>query len=258
MYNGKKIAVITASYNNGRYFDSYIKGLMTQYVKPDDVFFVDDKSTDDSRELVAARLKAFGDEAIVNGHKVVALPNGIKFHTLCHEANGGPAKARNTALQAAIRTDKYYAYCVYDSDDVYYPAKIRNSVDILSKYRHVALVYSDYDTYNELLDTTTREYKEIYSFDRLFQECIVSNNSVILASAINKVGLYDESLFGPEDYDMWMRISDIGAIYHIPEALYMYRISGTNLTITTPSNRFAQHVARVHQKAAERLNNAQR
>lgn len=254
MYNGKKIAVITANYNNGRYFDSYIKGLMTQYVKPDAVFFADDKSTDDSREVVLARLKSLGEPRVENGRTVVWLPNGIRFHLIECDTNGGPAKARNAAITAAKNTDAYYAYCVYDSDDVYYPAKIRNSIDVMAKYRHVGLVYSDYDTYNELLDTTTREYKEIYSYDRLAQECIVSNNSVVLASIIDKVGLYDESLFGPEDYDMWMRISDICAIYHIPEALYMYRISGSNLTITTPSNRFAQHVARAHQKAAERRN----
>jgi hypothetical protein len=146
------------------------------------------------------------------------------------------------------------AVCVVDSDDALYPTKIEKSINVIKKYPHVGLVYSDYDILTQRTGEIVREFKEPFDYRRILQECIVSNNSVMTIKVFDKVGLYDESLRGPEDYDLWMRISDVYAVYHIAEALYKYRVSGSNLTVSTPKHKFAEHVQRVYQKAQERLN----
>lgn len=242
-----KVGTLTANYNNGKYFKECLHGILTQVKKPEYAVIVDDGSKDDSVSIIRNEIlshnpsKLEEDVYSIDGTKVVLLPQS---------RNSGPAGARNVGLKYLL--DKVDAICIADSDDVLYPQKIDLSLDVMLKYPEIGLVYSDYDTYNEKTEEIKREFKEPFDFGKLIQECIVSNNSVIATSAIKIVGLYDESLFGPEDYDMWIRIAEVAAVYHIPKSLYKYRLSGNNITITTPKEKFAEHVRKVKQKAIAR------
>lgn len=246
------IGVITANYNNGYLINDYLQGLTGQSLKPDIVCYVDDKSTGDDLKIVNHLLTSRGYKGVDKRYGRQYDVLGMEFRLVSSEKNGGPAVARNIALSHMMDKCKYL--CVYDSDDVYYPNKILKSVEMLKKYPHCYLVYSDYDVFNVKTSQFTREYKEPYSMRRLYSECIISNNSVYTSDIIRKVGTYDESIRGPEDYDLWLRISEVGFSYHIPESLYIYRITGNNITITTPSEKFAQEVNKVHRKKEARLN----
>jgi GT2 family glycosyltransferase len=231
MYKGLKVGIITANYNNQKYFEEYIGGLLGQSVRPDVIAYVDDCSKEEFKPDVEKL--------------------GIPFVFAKLAKNSGPATARNIAIRELV-SNGCNILGVCDSDDVYYPEKIKESLDVFVKHPEIGLVYSDYDTYNEATGEVKREFKFPYSYERLSYECIVSNNSFYRSDIIKTVGLYDESLFGPEDYDLWLRISEVAPVYHIGKSLYKYRISGNNITVTTPIERFAEHVRKVHQKAAER------
>ena len=256
----RHVTSITANYNDGSYFEECLNGLLAQTRLPDRIVVVDDKSTDDSWETIKNLVsqKAKVDLSVVTGNlyqidQKIETSNGlhtIKYVLVRHDQNGGPAVARNTALDYCLDDTDIVAIC--DCDDYYYPTKIEKSLQIFEEFSDVALVYSDYDVLDESKGIKTREYKEIFSFPRLFEECIVSNGSLVSATVFDVIERYDESLFGPEDYDLWLRISEVAAVYHIPEALYTYRITGNNITVTTPTSRFAEHVRRVHQKKLER------
>lgn len=248
--NRIKIGVITANFNGKEFFDDYIKGIESQTYKPDYVLLVDDASTDESFENW---LNFFNIE---NQGKSLykTFKFGIEFVITKNEKNIGPAFSRNVALHYLM--DKVDILLVADSDDILYPNKVQRSIDIFKKYPDVGLVYSDYDHFDQKTGKVVREYKEIFSFNRLFQECIVSNNSAYRSSIIKQVGLYDENLKGPEDYDLWLRICEKSMAYHIPESLYKYRISGNNLTVRTNPMKFAEQVNIVHQKALERRKHA--
>lgn len=253
MSQNLRTTIITANYNNGKYFKEYLYGIVSQSVKPNNVVIVDDCSTDNSIELINNGLLDYNAKLVLKSY------DGRLFHynlndisILIYQAdkNSGPARARNTAIKNSFSLSDIFF--IYDSDDVYYPNKIERSLDIFKKYPEIGLVYSDYDTYNEETKELKKEFKEPFSYRRLVQECIVSNNSAIKASILNKSGLYDETLYGPEDYDLWLRLSEVSAAYHIPESLYKYRITGNNLTIKTPKPKFAEHVRRVHIKRLQR------
>lgn len=259
MQNYIKTGTITANYKNGKYIKECLKGLIHQTKRPDIICIVDDGSPYSDWELIYQSLDDIGcrmqttqpkmDGSHIYGWHFGSI-NTTKVAFFAAKDNKGPARARNIA--ASYLVDRVDVMFVADSDDVYYPDKIQKSIDVMKKYEHVGLVYSDYDTYTEKDNTLKREYKEPFNMQRLTQECIVSNNSAILSKAFKIAGPYDESLYGPEDYDMWLRIADHYAVYHIPEALYKYRITGNNLTIATPKQQFAQHVQRVYEKARER------
>lgn len=252
----RKIGVVIANYNGGKYFKRCLIGLLEQTVVPDYIVVVDDKSTDNSVDIIINTLKELNFQTIANffvdnqEYTQYTNESNIKIILSLKEENSGPAATRNVALKFLL--NNVDIICINDIDDIYYPTKIEKSIEVLNKYKHVGLVYSDYDVFNENTGKKTREYKEIFSYNRLFEECIVSNNSVMSSEMIKKIGLYDESLFGPEDYDMWLRLSEISAVYHIPESLYQYSITGNNITVTTPSSKFAKHVNKVRQKALER------
>lgn len=243
---------ISANYNNGRYFKDCLKGILSQTVKPTYMVVIDDHSTDNSIDLILEGVRNYTNDIQTNNGVTSAKIQGIEFVLFKRGKNGGPAAARNVGLDYLV--DRAHVVFVADIDDIYYPLKIQRSLEAFGVSPHIGLVYSDYDTLNIKTNEIKREFKEPFSYKRLVEECIVSNNSAIATSVIKMIGKYDEALFGPEDYDMWLRIAEVALVYHIPEALYQYRITGDNITLTTPSNKFAAHVHRVKQKILERNN----
>jgi len=261
MLKDRVIGTVTAHYNNGKYAKEFFSGILNQTVKPYFICIVDDGSKWPEVEMLYLAFQELGgtldtvqpkmDGSHIYGWHFGRI-NGIRTFFYIAKENKGPAAARNIAVQKLISSGAHFLQ-IADSDDVLYPKKIEKGMDIMQKYPYIGLVYSDYDTLTESNNSTKREFKESFSFNRLSQECIVSNNSLVSVEALKITGRYDETLFGPEDYDMWLRIAEKFAVYHIPESLYKYRISGNNITITTPKQKFAQHVMRVHEKARERL-----
>lgn len=241
--------VLTAHYNNHKFFPEYLEGIRSQQLVPKYVVFVDDCSTDNSIEEINNYLSKSNFKKKDNYWEIDA----IKLFILTKDKNQGTGPTRNRGLNFITESlPDTNIICVCDADDVYYSAKIKKSVDIFLKYQHIGLVYSDYDVYNIKTKELVREYKEPYSLGRLFNECIISNNSVYTIGVVKTIGLYDEQFFGPEDYDYWLRIAKIASVYHIPESLYRYTISGQNITMTRDMNKYAHDVMKVKQKA---LNN---
>lgn len=244
------VATITANYNNGKHIKECLDSLAAQTRRPNLITIVDDKSTDNSVKIISPLInaeKVEGVNGLYNGSY-----DGINVIFLVMMKNSGAGGARNAALN--ILVPKMDIICIADADDVYYPEKIEQSVEVMKKFPVVGLVYSDYDVEDLSDGRLTREYKEPYSFKRLFEECIVSNNSVISSNVFKLVGGYDDTLRRGEDYDLWLRIAEKAAIHHIPESLYRYRLTGKNVTVTTPAESFAADIRRVHQKAIERRN----
>lgn len=259
------VGTITACYNAGKYFEDAFNSLLNQTYLPHVITVIDDESKDDSVKIIKQVVSSqpvvsqatFNIDELVSGSMFEILgPNEQKVGVFIFESskNGGPAYARNIGLKFLL--DKVNVIGVLDCDDYYYPEKIEKSVKVMLNNPNVGLVYSDYDIKTEKTGKITREYKEPFDLQRLLQECIVSNNSLYATSVIKAVGPYDERFRGPEDYDMWLRISESSVSYHIPESLYCYRVTGDNITITTPDNEFGNQVKLVKQKAMERLKNA--
>lgn len=263
MSNSKvNVAVVTPFYNYGKYFDEYVDGIFKQTYKPKDVFLVDDCSTDDSFNIIAKYIDDNGgketfvgsidsvDVAFSSKEKI----HGIKFHLLHSKENKGPSHARNIAIKLTLGQPRYNPniYAMYDMDDVYYADKIYKSIEIMHKFKQVGLVYSDYNTKNTKTGDLKREYKEPFSYERLLQECIVSTNSVIAASIFEKSGIYDESLRVAEDYDLWLRIAEHCMIYHLPEPLFEYRITGEGATFSVDNETWQKCWQRVKEKTMER------
>jgi len=208
-----KISQVITNYNQGRFAKDALKSICKQSLLPDEVVIVDDCSIDNSVELIEDSIKYYNK---IPSTRLVKTPTNSK-----------PAGARNQGIKSTTGD----IICFLDIDDIYYKDKIAKSIEIFNKYPDVGLVYTDYDIWDTKINKVVREFKHPYTWDMLWQTCIVSTNSIVRRSVFDAVGLFDEQLFGPEDYQMWIRIAQKFILYHIPEPLFTYRVHGENLTV---------------------------
>ena len=105
-----KVAIIIANYNYGDYVINAIKSIEKQtYDGPIKIFLVDDGSSDDSWDKLSKYKESKKDQDKYNFIRI---------------ENSGASVARNVAIEAAL--DWADIFGILDSDDEYYPKKLRN------------------------------------------------------------------------------------------------------------------------------------
>lgn len=227
-----KVTGVITNHNYEKFVVGAIESMLAQKdVDWAEIIVVDDLSTDKSVDTI----KKFLESPKVAGY-------GIAIRLIERKVNGGPAGARNSGIEQA--TGDYIAFL--DADDIYLAGKISKSVRILDKNPEVSLVYSDYDVLKD--GVSKREYKFPYIYNLLWQQCIVSTNSVYRRKVFSEVGMFDERFRGTEDYQMYLKIATRSMLYHIPEALFIYRLHGNNITETTNHQLFANDIAKFKQE----------
>jgi GT2 family glycosyltransferase len=119
-----KVSVLIPTYNRRHYVVDAIQSVIAQDYADMEIIVVDDGSTDATDEALAPYLSRI---------------------QLIRTKNQGPAMARNVGMQAA-RGD-YVAFL--DSDDLYYPFKVRLQAHLLDEYPDIGMVYSEFSAFND-------------------------------------------------------------------------------------------------------------
>lgn len=119
-----KVSVLIPTYNRREYILDAIRSVIAQDYDDMEIIVVDDGSVDGTEEALEPFLHA------------------IRY---LRTENQGPALARNVGMQAA-RGD-YIAYL--DSDDLYYPFKIRLQAQLLDSRPDVGMVYSEFSAFSD-------------------------------------------------------------------------------------------------------------
>lgn len=235
------VTVIIANYNYGQWVLGAIESIRKQDYENISVVVIDDCSKDDSWEKLNNKYNHPGFcELIQNeycsGFHQPTYHSNSNFTIACVKLNknSGPSEARNVGMNLALELYKPDVFAILDADDEYYPNKISRCIKTLYSVNSIGVVYSDYDILNTLTNIKVREYKEIYSKNRLQESCIVHSGALIKAVALESVkeetGFYDKRIKGPEDYDLWLRIAEKFMIIHIPESLSLVRHTGNNIS----------------------------
>lgn len=232
------VGILTAAYNSAKFFPDYWNGLINQTKKPDIIYYINDCSTDNTDQVIESYLSEI-------------KKSGIKFNYIKKDKNEGAAITRNIGLDKLV--DEVDTIFINDSDDYFEKEKVEKSVESMLKFPKSGLVYSDYFILDESTGKKKREFKEIFSFSKLQQECIISNASAISTAILKAYNIrYDEDIKYCEDYSMWMKIAEKSSCKHISKPLYTYRLWGNNVTVKTPAKDFGEQVQKVHQKAYDR------
>lgn len=112
-----KVSIIIPTYNYGKYLSKAISTCLEQTYKNLEIIVVDDGSTDDTREVVAA------------------FPDIIYIY----QENQGVSVARNTGLQTA----KGHYVAFLDADDYLLANSIEIRVGILDRHHDVGIAFTD-------------------------------------------------------------------------------------------------------------------
>lgn len=206
------VSVIIPVYNGADYLEESLGSILAQTYPNIEIIIIDDCSIDNSVALIES-MPATNITVLMN-------PNNI-----------GVSASRNKGMHAA--NGKYIAFM--DADDVSVPRRIESQVDFLEKNSEYGLISSDYETFEELLQTGKKSLKKLPSDPdfiaaRLLFQCVICcPASMLRADLIRKHGLYfDESLSMCEDWDLWYRVSQVSRVSNIEEVLLYYRKHSSN------------------------------
>lgn len=202
----KRVSVVIPAYNKAELTMRTVESVLKQTYRNVEIIVVDDGSTDSTRE----RLAMYG--------------NTIRY---MYKENGGACSARNMGIRAA--RGEYIG--LIDCDDLYLPKKIEMSVAYLEKHPHIGFVRTPayfIDANDRIISIYSHSQRSYvgWIYKKLLLFNFICNSTVIAKKAcFGNVGLFDETVFSPADWDMWLRLSEKYKAGYLPVPLTKYRIS---------------------------------
>ena len=182
------VSVIIPTYNGEEFISQAIESILNQESidhQDIEIIIVDDGSTDRTLEI-----------ACNYPCEIVKL-----------ERKSGVACARNVGIKKA-RGD---LIAFLDQDDIFLPHKLAVSLNTMRKIPELEFLYSDVIVYDEIRKTS---WKIEYPFGerrnlliQLFFGVIgIPSCWIIRKTAFDKIGYFDEEIYGSDDWDMMFRI----------------------------------------------------
>lgn len=210
--NNELISVIISTYNRSHLLGRSIRSVLSQTYSNIQIIVVDDNSKDDTEKTV----KDFEDKRI----------SYIK-----HEINKGGSAARNTGIHCA--EGDYIAFL--DDDDEWIYNKLELQMEKLNEEKTSMMSYTGRyyidDKSKDIIKTVVANKS-----GRLYDELLVSNcvgttsSALIKKECFQNVGVFDETLPGCQDWDMWIRIAREYPISCVSEPLVRYYVHDIRMT----------------------------
>jgi glycosyltransferase involved in cell wall biosynthesis len=191
-----RVSIVIPAYNSAAVIGSAVGSVLAQGYDDWELIVADDGSTDDTAEVASAL---------------------ERVRLVRAERNGGPAAARNLALSHA--SGELVAFL--DADDRWLPDYLETQ---LARYdaergsrQPVGLLACDariegvQGTYAEQF----RRGIEPITLERVLRRNVIYISAMVTREAGEVAGWFDESLFGTEDHDLWIKILERGyrAVY---------------------------------------------
>ena len=138
------------------------------------------------------------------------------------------------ALNLGIANSKNELIARLDSDDLVDPERFLKQVEFLERFEEVVCVGTQMifiDEQETEFGYTNYPTQHIDILKRMrYQNCIGHPSAMFRKTPVLRVGGYREFLTGSEDYDLWLRLGEIGRISNLPFRLTKYRKSQFQFT----------------------------
>lgn len=219
-----KFSILIANYNNGKYFKDCYESIIAQTYKDWEAIIVDDKSTDNSVEIIK--------ELIKDDHRFFLYEN---------DQNRGCGYTKNRCTQFATGD-----ICGFlDPDDAIMPEAIECHISQHNKYPNTVLVYSRFLFCDEhLIITGENPYAKKTVSNKYFTnlDYAVNHFATFKKSAFSKTSGIDESLRSAVDQDLYIKLSEVGQFFFLDKLLYKYRIHKKGISTSNPKSALWNHL----------------
>jgi glycosyltransferase involved in cell wall biosynthesis len=186
------VSVVMPSYNSADTIEASLRSVIAQTYPAIEIIVVDDGSRDET----VARVRAM---SCTRPLRVVA-----------EGRNQGAPRARNRGAQLA--SGQFLAFL--DSDDTWSPDKLAQQVKALLAAPEAVLCYTQIRHHDHLgREIYTSEYKRTGALaaDLLTRNVVGSTSSVMIRKqAFFQVGGFDPDFAACQDWDLWVRLADVG------------------------------------------------
>jgi len=213
------VGIILCTHNNTKNIERAVNSLLTSSRKPNRIIVGDNDSKDHTYDalcrMIGAEQITIGEEcgfpstfrADIDGVDILIFKNK---HT-------NRSRVLNYCFSKLDLTTTVIGFL--NPNDWYGPDKIYRSLQILDQHSEVACVVSDYNEkhHNKLI----RRFSQSFMADKLIEKSIYDRNFIVRVNGLKILGSgFDNELVDMEYYDFLLRLSEIGLIYHLPEALH--------------------------------------
>jgi len=204
------VSVITPSFNQAPFLEATLRSVLEQDYPRLEYIVVDGGSTDGSLEILRSyqsRLTA-----------CISEPDSGQTEAI----NKGFARARGEIL------------AWLNSDDIYYPGAVREAVDYLQAHPEVGMVHGAAYYVDEQGAPVGRFPSASTSHDDLRRGApkIAQQAAFFRASAWRLVAPLDTTFFYAMDYDLWIRLSAVTPLAHVPRMWAGFRLHGESKSMT--------------------------
>ena len=172
-------------------------------------------------------------------------PDVLEFLKSVSDANpcfylilGGQRLGCFGSLNRIFKTSDTEFLCQLDADDLLAPGALRICSHSLDKHQNASFVYTDcleIDDCGSPIKLGERSLKEYTEINSLIQ-FIPFHLRLIRRSSFDKIGGYNSSLRYTGDYDLSLKLAEVGDVVYLNRPLYFYRTHSQNTSTTNSNN----------------------
>jgi glycosyltransferase involved in cell wall biosynthesis len=206
------ISVIMPVRNAARWLREAVASVLAQQFREIELLVIDDGSDDDTPALLAEIARTDSRTGVLRQ----------------------PAEGIVAALNLGIATARAPLIARLDADDRARPDRLGRQLTFMQGHREIVLVGSA----AEIIDAAGSPIGRIVPptepaqlARRLRRGNPFIHSSVMMRTeVVRELGGYRRPFAAAEDYDLWLRMAELGGIANIPEALIAYRRHHSNLS----------------------------
>jgi GT2 family glycosyltransferase len=210
------VSVIIPAFNQGQFLATAIDSVLAQTHGDVEVVVVDDGSTDETPDVLAAYA-------------------GSRQVRVVRQANAGVGAARNAGFAASSGS----LVCFLDADDYYHADRLAHQVGRFAGASEIGFGYCDIvrvDAEGTVADDYEVQRARTVLAGDIFESLLAGGyfppHTVILRREVfERSGGFDAELGGHADLDLWLRLSGAGVrADFLPEKLAYYRVHADSMS----------------------------
>jgi len=229
-FENPKVSIYIPAYNASKYIEWAVESVLGQDIQDLEVCLANDGSRDDTLELLQTLYKNEPRVRWVDGR------------------NGGIGYASNQA----IRMSNSLYIGQLDSDDCLKPGAVRRLMEYLDENPSTVCAYGSCERIDAAGNFTQAEYSwPEFTREKMMITSIAHHFRMFRRSAWERTTYFRTDIKNAVDYDIFLKLSELGDFHHIDESLYQRRWHDKNTSNVNEGHQTA-NTYRVQTEALKR------